>query len=35
MASLVWVMVLAGSALLVAFTLAWRAHWLGLLAGKS
>lgn len=34
MAALVWVMVLAGSALSVAFTLAWRARWLGLLAGK-
>lgn len=29
MASLVWVMVLTTSALLVAFTLAWRPRWLG------
>ncbi len=28
MAPLVWVMALAGAALLVAFALAWRAHWL-------
>lgn len=28
MAALVWVMLLAGAALLVALTLAWRAHWL-------
>ena len=32
MAVLVWVMALAGAALLVAFTLAWRAHWLRVLA---
>lgn len=32
MAVLVWVMTLVGSALLVAFTLAWRASWLQLLA---
>jgi hypothetical protein len=32
MAVLVWVMALAASALLVAFTLAWRARWLGMLA---
>jgi len=32
MAALVWVMALAGAALLVAFTLAWRAHWLRALA---
>lgn len=32
MAILVWVMTLAGSALLVAFTLAWCASWLQLLA---
>ncbi|GAB3513455.1 DUF3325 domain-containing protein [Pseudoxanthomonas daejeonensis] len=32
MASLVWVMAIAGAALLVAFLLAWRAHWLGVLA---
>lgn len=32
MAVLVWVMALAGAALAVAFTLAWRAHWLALLA---
>ncbi|WP_372013036.1 DUF3325 domain-containing protein [Pseudoxanthomonas sp. 10H] len=32
MAVLVWVMAVAGSALAVAFTLAWRARWLGVLA---
>lgn len=32
MASLVWVMTLAASALLVAFTLAWRPRWLAVLA---
>jgi len=32
MAPLVWVMALAGSALLVAFTLAWRPRWLSWLA---
>lgn len=32
MAVLVWVMTLAGSALLIAFTLAWRASWLQVLA---
>ncbi|KAF1691445.1 DUF3325 domain-containing protein [Pseudoxanthomonas koreensis] len=32
MASLVWVMLLAGSALAVAFTLSWRPRWLGVLA---
>lgn len=31
MAPLVWVMALAGAALVVAFTLAWRPHWLGVL----
>ncbi|MFZ4286170.1 DUF3325 domain-containing protein [Variovorax sp. HJSM1_2] len=34
MASLVWFMTLAGAALAIAFTLTWRAHWLGLLVGK-
>lgn len=34
MASLVWFMTLAGAALSIAFTLTWRAHWLGLLVGK-
>ncbi len=29
MASLVWVMALAGAALVVALTLTWRPHWLG------
>ncbi|MDL5364829.1 DUF3325 domain-containing protein [Xanthomonas sp. NCPPB 2654] len=28
MAALVWVMTLTGASLLVAFTLAWRPHWL-------
>lgn len=28
MAVLVWAMLLAGAALLIALTLAWRAHWL-------
>lgn len=32
MASLVWVMLLAAAALVVAFTLSWRARWLGVLA---
>jgi len=32
MAALVWVMALAGSALAVAFVLAWQARWLGVLA---
>lgn len=32
MAALVWVMGLAGAALVVAFTLAWRAQWLRVLA---
>jgi hypothetical protein len=32
MAVLVWVMALAASALAVAFTLSWRARWLGVLA---
>lgn len=32
MAVLVWVMALAGAALVVAFTLTWRAPWLGALA---
>lgn len=32
MASLVWVMALAGAALTVAFTLSWRPHWLAPLA---
>jgi Protein of unknown function (DUF3325) len=32
MAALVWVMFLAASALLVAFTLAWRPRWLAWLA---
>ena len=32
MASLVWVMLLAAAALAVAFTLSWKARWLGLLA---
>lgn len=31
MATLVWCMTLAGAALAIAFTLAWRARWLGLL----
>ncbi len=31
MASLVWVMTLAGAALLIAFTLSWRPQWLALL----
>lgn len=34
MAFLVWFMTLAGSALAIAFTLSWRARWLGLLAGR-
>lgn len=32
MAALVWVMALTGASLLVAFTLAWRPHWLRVLA---
>lgn len=32
MAALVWVMALVAAALFVAFILAWRAHWLGVLA---
>ncbi len=32
MAVLVWVMTLAGAALLTAFALAWKPQWLGLLA---
>lgn len=32
MAVLVWVMTLTGSALLIAFSLAWRASWLQMLA---
>ena len=35
MASLVWVMVLAGAALAIAFTLAWRPHWLAPLLGRA
>lgn len=31
MAPLVWVMAIAGAALLVAFTLSWRPRWLGVL----
>ncbi len=31
MAPLVWVMAIAGAALMVAFTLSWRPHWLGVL----
>lgn len=31
MAPLVWVMALAGAAVLVAFTLSWRPRWMGLL----
>lgn len=31
MAPLVWVMSIAGAALLVAFTLSWRPRWLGVL----
>jgi urea transporter len=31
MAALVWIMSLAAAALTIAFTLAWRSHWLGLL----
>lgn len=33
MASLVWVMALAAGALIIAFTLTWRARWLGILVG--
>lgn len=32
MASLVWVMALTAAAVIVAFTLTWRAHWLRFLA---
>jgi len=35
MAALVWVMTLSASALLVAFTLAWRPRWLGWLLGRN
>jgi hypothetical protein len=35
MASLVWVMALAAAALIVAFALAWRSHWLSVLVGRS
>lgn len=35
MASLVWVMSLAAAALAVAFTLAWRPHWLRVLVRLS
>ncbi|WP_257824615.1 DUF3325 domain-containing protein [Rhizobacter sp. J219] len=31
MAPLVWVMAIAGAALLIAFTLSWRPRWLGVL----
>jgi len=31
MAALVWFMTLAGAALTIAFTAAWKAHWLSLL----
>lgn len=31
MAALVWFMTLAGGALVVAFALSWRPHWLGVL----
>lgn len=34
MASLVWVMALTSAALIVAFTLTWRAHWLRFLAPR-
>ncbi|WP_133490008.1 DUF3325 domain-containing protein [Alcanivorax sp. 24] len=34
MAALVWIMALAGAALIVAFTLSWRPHWLALLAAR-
>ena len=33
-ASLVWVMALTAAALIVAFTLTWRAHWLRFLAPR-
>lgn len=33
MAALVWVMSLAGAALVITFVLAWRARWLGVLIG--
>ena len=32
MAALVWVMMLATAALVITFTLAWRAHWLAVMA---
>ena len=32
MAALVWVMMLAAAALAITFTLAWRAHWLAVMA---
>jgi hypothetical protein len=35
MAALVWIMTLSGSALLVAFTLAWRPRWLAWLGALS
>lgn len=34
-ASLVWVMMLAAAALIVTFTLAWRAHWLAWLVWRT
>ncbi|WP_198588690.1 DUF3325 domain-containing protein [Alloalcanivorax mobilis] len=34
MAALVWVMALAGAALVIAFTLAWRAQWLAILLAR-
>ncbi|KYZ85441.1 DUF3325 domain-containing protein [Alloalcanivorax xenomutans] len=34
MAALVWIMSLAGAALIVAFALSWRPHWLALLAAR-
>ena len=33
MAALVWVMALAGAALVIAFVLSWRARWLRVLVG--
>ena len=35
MAALVWIMLLAAAALVITFTLAWRAHWLAVLAPRS
>lgn len=35
MASLVWVMALAGAALIIAFTLAWRPRWLAILLARA